>query len=605
MHTVSVVATDKAGNMTAKTDSFVIDTTPPVVTLSQSPAGVLLNVPVTVTYTATDTYLATVTALLDGASFATGAIVSAAGPHTATVTATDKAGNSTTQSDTFTLDFTPPVVTITGVANGVTYTAAVAPVVVTITDSVGLASTTVTLNGSPFVSGTAIIANGTYTLFAQGVDKAGNATSDTLQFTIVATQLTLTQSASASFPRVLALLETGCGCPSRQDTSASSFLTAALGGSSQVLQIERTGDDFVTALRTGEYNVLVVLELDGNNWGCGGWSGDEDDWMGEATEAVYAGRAGLVVIRTDPDQDQLLSGVLGADVGGEERGATSVVFGTSPIGPLSNLTLGSDAAEWDLDGATSVATYGTQPRCDIAVVHDTYGNGQSYGFGFDLTRATPVATATTALVRTVAQVTPSAQPSAPLGIATIEIDVTALGGSSTTVVKETLPNPLVALDAIPQATIGSSGRLITWQQLVSPSAPGVFRLLTQLPDQAATYQLSTELDLLQGSASTRIGTYPLTLSTSSNGAGLLAATQALANALPNRGRDSSLRRQILSDLTLVQNRVVRRQDDAEENIENLLDAANAAAQLSTVNPEAMRLSVDGLLAYWEARWSEL
>ncbi|MFC5452109.1 autotransporter outer membrane beta-barrel domain-containing protein [Paenibacillus aestuarii] len=87
-----------------------------------------------------------------------------------TFTFTDAAGNvGSVTAVVNNIDKTAPV--ISGVVNGQTYTAAVAP-----TFNEG----TATLNGQPFVSGTTISTNGSYTLSV--IDEAGNATS--VQFTV-------------------------------------------------------------------------------------------------------------------------------------------------------------------------------------------------------------------------------------------------------------------------------------------------------------------------------------------------------------------------------------------------------------------------------------
>jgi hypothetical protein len=155
-----LVATDKAGNSTSL--EFIIDKTAPVVTGVTDDSFYKTNK----TITATDTYLDTIT--LNGDDFVSGTTVSAEGDYT--LIATDHAGNSTTV--VFTIDKTVPVVA--GVANGLAYNTTRNP---TATD---LNLATITLNGAAFVSGTAVSADGVYTLIA--TDKAGNAT--TVVFTV-------------------------------------------------------------------------------------------------------------------------------------------------------------------------------------------------------------------------------------------------------------------------------------------------------------------------------------------------------------------------------------------------------------------------------------
>jgi len=104
------------------------------------------------------------------------------GPHSVVVRASDTQGNeATTGARHFTVDNTPPVITITGVSAG-RYSAAVTPVI-SVTDA-ALLSSSATLNGVAYASGTPIAANGHYTLTVNAEDKAGNTSTSTLKFAI-------------------------------------------------------------------------------------------------------------------------------------------------------------------------------------------------------------------------------------------------------------------------------------------------------------------------------------------------------------------------------------------------------------------------------------
>jgi hypothetical protein len=181
-YTLSVTAKDLAGNQTTASGTFTIDKTPPVVTLGGFTNGEITNQNVTPTFTATDMYLSTVTATLNGAAFTSGTTVTAQGTYTLTVTATDKAGNQTTVSGTFTIYKTPPVITVTGVSQGQVGTSFT--IAYSATDPY-LVSVTATLDGAPFASGTTVTASGTHTLRVTAVDKAGNTATVTISFEVI------------------------------------------------------------------------------------------------------------------------------------------------------------------------------------------------------------------------------------------------------------------------------------------------------------------------------------------------------------------------------------------------------------------------------------
>ncbi|MCL5411073.1 MAG: lamin tail domain-containing protein [Patescibacteria group bacterium] len=148
----TIIAKDMVGNTT--TVNFTIDQTAPVVTGVLDKANYGLDV--TPLISGADTIT------LNSLPFTSGTAVSIEGDYV--LTASDLAGNTTIIN--FTLDKTAPIVT--GALQGVTYDVNVAPV---ITD---LNINTITLNNLPFVSGTTISKDGSYTLVA--TDLAGNTT---------------------------------------------------------------------------------------------------------------------------------------------------------------------------------------------------------------------------------------------------------------------------------------------------------------------------------------------------------------------------------------------------------------------------------------------
>jgi uncharacterized protein (TIGR03382 family)/uncharacterized repeat protein (TIGR01451 family) len=117
-HTFTVTATDTAGNASAPASyAWTIDLTPPVATITASPANPTNQTTANFSFTSNKAG-STFSCKLDAA--AASACVSpksytalTAGSHTFTVTATDTAGNvSAPASYTWTIDLTPPVATI-------------------------------------------------------------------------------------------------------------------------------------------------------------------------------------------------------------------------------------------------------------------------------------------------------------------------------------------------------------------------------------------------------------------------------------------------------------------------------------------------------------
>ncbi|MBE7452765.1 MAG: hypothetical protein HS111_28970 [Kofleriaceae bacterium] len=111
------------------------------------------------------------------------------GPLAVSLEATDDAGNVGTASRTFTVDNTPPVIEIAGVADGAWYASART---VTFTHSDAHPGTaTATLDGSPFTSGTTVSTEGRKVLVVTATDAAGNQAVRTVTFHVDLTNPTL------------------------------------------------------------------------------------------------------------------------------------------------------------------------------------------------------------------------------------------------------------------------------------------------------------------------------------------------------------------------------------------------------------------------------
>ncbi|WP_289137892.1 hypothetical protein [uncultured Brevibacillus sp.] len=84
-----------------------------------------------------------------------------------------------------TVDNTPPVITVSGITEGAVYQSSVNPTFSAIdAGGSGLEKTTATLNGVSFTSGTPITTSGNKTLVITAVDKVGNQSQKTINFSI-------------------------------------------------------------------------------------------------------------------------------------------------------------------------------------------------------------------------------------------------------------------------------------------------------------------------------------------------------------------------------------------------------------------------------------
>lgn len=182
-YTLVVTAASSGGCTAVDARSFVIDRAPPVVEISGIPSrDACSGGAVTPVVTVTDPNLVSSEITLNGEPFASGTTVTEEGDYTLVVTAADACGRETTQTAGFAIETQPPVIEVTGVADGdcvegpltVNYTA---------TDA-NLGAVTATLNGVPFASGGVVEADGVYELVVTASDTCGNQATRTVSFTV-------------------------------------------------------------------------------------------------------------------------------------------------------------------------------------------------------------------------------------------------------------------------------------------------------------------------------------------------------------------------------------------------------------------------------------
>jgi len=117
-HTVTVTATDNAGNVGSDSITYTVDDTPPDVSISYPGDGMYLRETVDIEGTATDTNLVAVLLTIGGIEVATGPSYNwdttawNDGEYVITLTASDCAGNAASASVTVTVDNTSPVTPI-------------------------------------------------------------------------------------------------------------------------------------------------------------------------------------------------------------------------------------------------------------------------------------------------------------------------------------------------------------------------------------------------------------------------------------------------------------------------------------------------------------
>lgn len=181
---IYVTGGSNLGFTTIKYSQSPADTTPPVISASQTPLPNLVswnNSDVTVSFTATDADSPPATCTVNSVT-----LTAEGAGQVANTTCTDAASNSATASHSVNIDKTAPVLTMPDLAGNYTIGGS-ALISYAATDTLsGLASVSATLDGEPVNSGSTVMLNqlGNHTFTLTAADMAGNTETRTMQFTV-------------------------------------------------------------------------------------------------------------------------------------------------------------------------------------------------------------------------------------------------------------------------------------------------------------------------------------------------------------------------------------------------------------------------------------
>ncbi|ABG41171.1 conserved hypothetical protein [Paraglaciecola sp. T6c] len=345
VYTVEATITDTAGNSTTETDTGSVDTVAPTITVdapdnssdatptiagnTDAPVGST----VTITVTGSDTVVQTLTATVqhDGSFHVDVPSDLAEGAYTVDVTVADAAGNSTTQTDTGSVDTVAPTLTVdapdnsndaTPTITGTTNAPENATVSILITDANGVEQTlsaTVQANGTYSVDVPSDLADGAYMAEASITDTAGNSTteSDTGSVDTVAPTLTVDapDNSNDATPTI-----TG-----NTNEPVNSTVNITVTGSDNVVQTISA-----TVQANGSYSVDVPSDLAEGAY---------------TVEATITDTAGNSTTETDTGSVDTVAPTITVDAPDNSNDATPTIAGNTnaPVGSTVTITVtGSD-----------------------------------------------------------------------------------------------------------------------------------------------------------------------------------------------------------------------------------------------------------------------
>jgi len=207
LHTITLRATDGAGNQAEASVSVTVDNTAPIVAITSPASGAFVSGLITVSVQASDAIsgMASVSLYVDGLlqatltppsfNFPLNTLLFASGSHTLTAKGVDNSGNQAEASITISFDHVPPAVSITSPISGAMVSGAITVSVATSDSISGIASVALyvdnqphsTLNQPPFnfTVDTSALVPGSHPLTARALDRVGNQGEAGITITVV------------------------------------------------------------------------------------------------------------------------------------------------------------------------------------------------------------------------------------------------------------------------------------------------------------------------------------------------------------------------------------------------------------------------------------
>jgi subtilase family serine protease len=576
-HQAVASATDRAGNSSAKQASFTIDKTAPAISIAGVSDGLLTNQTVTPSFSVSDANLTSQSATLDGAAFISGTPVAPEGDHTLVVSGTDCAGNVNTRTIHFSIDKTAPVITITGVVDGGTYTTPVTPLFSA--SDAHLTSVSATLDGAPFVSGTTVSANGAHTLVVTAQDGAGNQSQSTVHFAIN-NQLATCDTNRNGKARILVAIES-TNPPAVQPT----FLIQTLQNAGYSVVVLEGRSAWLNALRSDQYGIAILYRT---------MSFNLDDYK-EVNEAVTYGN-GIIYIGDQPNLDPMQE-AWGATLGGELN-AIGPVTPSSPLGTAQIATQGEGGKLTLLGTATTCGTTTSSGHSYPIATARGLGLGHSVLMAWDAELQTSSALATTYL-DAVTYVAPTPSDLVPGGAAEFNVDFASTGGSSGPfVVTLSLDPSLSLLAAFPSLT---STPPPTWRFNLASGQSEQLDAILRLPDASGTFPVTATAQLDTGSGLQTITTSSFNLLVPRSRSQLMSDVKAELSALSLTGGQAGLVNDALNHLNQVPDLTNPTVNQALSAIAQILTAIKDTTQITQVDVTSIRIDEARLLRAWETR----
>ena len=359
--------------------------------------------------------------------------------------------------------------------------------------------------------------------------------------------------------------------------------------------------EFKRAFRSGGYNTY---------WISGKQYKLHDVLASELREAVFGGDR-LILDGVHDERNKVLDDVAGITYRGKLGEQGLPVDTSGALFTTQRLATVGRALKLLANGGQSVAAFaGAGPNATgPAILTNSYGQGRSIMFGFDLVSSLRAQALWQPVLQTSLQYLLPAQSTAltPGALLPVNTTIANQGPATGVQVKITLPATAVALGSNPTATVDAGANTVGWAFDLAAEQTQELFLTLRVPPAAGDYALQTRVSTVSGGTASLYGE-PLAL-----GFTVIPAAQSYGDArtallaLPLGSKKAQQARdKLLEDFKQAMAAFnLNTAQGYEDSIAKLAKLADGLSALLPADTTAVRLSVDRILKEAQWRWSLL
>ena len=366
-------------------------------------------------------------------------------------------------------------------------------------------------------------------------------------------------------------------------------------------KIETKADDQVRELRSGTYNIIMLLDD----------SKELSHIEEEIKERVWRGE-GVIGILTDSDswKKDFIKEVFGIEVKGKkepkEKKKTVETYAT-PVSAEGEFTLESSFVELQPKAEELIIVGNIDKGKKPAMTLYHYGEGRAVAFGFTL-NASPEENSYEALMQILlnsfSYLKPQEEKDATIS-RLVPVELTFQNPASSIAqikIEEEIPQEVKLISAEPEPDEKDS---LSWTFTMEASSSKNLRYEVELPDLKGEYQFKTSIIKVEGETEFLIDTSALSYSVEKTVRELISETITEIESLPlTSHKDRATVRKAVKSLAGIQNRDETKRLAYHKNLFDTLSALKDVEEIETSDTTNIRRSLVDLMLYYERRTAD-